>query len=73
MKITVKNTVATSITALVTTVFVWWGMHFPGLTPPSATANTYPIDCSPTPSPTPISDTSAALSNLLSGSNNVPD
>jgi hypothetical protein len=56
IKITIKNTATTSITVLLTILFVWWGMHFPGPMPPSAKADTFAINCSPTPSPTPIMD-----------------
>jgi hypothetical protein len=55
-KISFKNIVATSITTLFTTLFVWWGLHFPAAIPPSAKADTFAVDCSPTPSPTPIMD-----------------
>jgi hypothetical protein len=57
-KITVKNIISTSITVLFTTLFVWWGMHFPGPIPPSAKADTFPVNCAiqASPTPTPITD-----------------
>jgi hypothetical protein len=40
---TVKNTVGTSVTALLTALFAWCGMNFPGPFPPSAKADDFPI------------------------------
>jgi hypothetical protein len=55
MKTAIKHIFATGITILII-LLVWWGMHFPGLIPPSANADTFTINCSPTPDPTPITD-----------------
>lgn len=51
-----KDTVATILSIGFTALFMWWGMHFPALTPPSANADTFPINCLATPTPTPIAD-----------------
>jgi len=55
-KLTLKNIVSNSITVLFTAVCVWCGMHFPGAIPSSAKADTYPINCQTTPTPTPLMD-----------------
>jgi hypothetical protein len=70
IKLTLKNIISTSITVLFTTLFVWWGMHFPGPMPPSAKADTFAVNCQTTP--TPDSDYGwhpVAVSNLFSQSN----
>jgi pimeloyl-ACP methyl ester carboxylesterase len=57
-KFTLKNVVSKIFSIGFATLFAWWGMHFPGAAPPSAKADTFPINCSiqASPSPTPITD-----------------
>jgi len=62
----VKNIVATIMSVVFTTLFVWWGMHFPGPIPPSARADTFPINCLVTPTPTPITDLTPLPSSTCS-------
>ncbi len=53
-----KNIALSFITVCFCVLFVWWGMHFPGPIPPSAKADTFPVNCAlqASPTPTPITD-----------------
>jgi hypothetical protein len=55
-KITIRNVASMAGTFILTALFAWWGMHFPGLSAPSARADTFPISCAAMPTPTPITD-----------------
>ena len=70
--LTVKNIIVSTISTLSIAIVVWLGMHFPALTPPSASADTFPISCTVTPTPTPIAD-GQVLPSLAYATDTVSD